>query len=82
MLSKSQTEVLNFVATSIRSDEIVPTAREIAEATGFSVSGARKLLMELESLGYIGRRKHKFRSIKILRLPDEVKCMLMAVRNC
>ena len=43
MLSKSQTEVLNFVATSIRSDEIVPTAREIAEATGFSVSGARKL---------------------------------------
>jgi repressor LexA len=73
MLSETKTEVLIFVAASIRKDGIVPTFREIADATGLSVSGARKTVMALEDLGFIERRYHKFRAIKVLRWPEEAK---------
>ena len=73
MLSETQTKVLIFVVTTIRRDEIAPTIREIAEATGLSVSGARKTMMALEDLGFIRRTYHKFRAIKVLRWPEEAK---------
>jgi SOS-response transcriptional repressor LexA len=73
MLGQNQEKVLNFVAASIRTEWIAPTFREIAGATGLSTSAVRWALMDLENLGYIERRYHKFRAIKVLRWPEEVK---------
>ncbi len=73
MLNGSQARVLDFIIESIHQDEIAPTFREIAEVAGLSQSGARFIVMQLESLGYLRRREHKFRAIKVLKLPDEAK---------
>ena len=71
MLTVSQSRVLNFLTKSIHQDQIVPTYREIAEATGLSQSGVRFVAMELEALGYLRRRDHKFRALQVLRQPAE-----------
>ena len=78
MLGQNQEKVLNFVASSIRIEWIAPTFREIAAATGLSTSAVRWALMDLENLGYIERRYHKFRAIKVLRWPEEVKSEVKA----
>lgn len=73
MLTKLQADVLNFVVKSISEDDITPTFREIAEATGYCISSARNAALELEALGYIRRRNHKFRAHPVLHMPAEEK---------
>jgi SOS-response transcriptional repressor LexA len=73
MLSKMQSEILNFIVKSIHDDDVVPTFREIAEATGFSISSCRNSCLELEALGYLRRREHKYRSIRVVKRPDEAE---------
>ena len=67
MLNGTRSRVLNFIIKSINEDDVVPTFREIGEATGLSLSGARDAVVQLETLGYLRRREHKFRAIKILK---------------
>ena len=69
MLSWLQASVLNFIVNSINEDDLVPTLREIAEATGFCISSCRNAALELEDLGYIRRRDHRVRAISVLKLP-------------
>ena len=71
MLSGTQARVLKFLTQSIHQDQIVPTYREIAEATGLSQSGARFIAYELEAMGYLRRRDHKFRALQVVKQPAE-----------
>jgi SOS-response transcriptional repressor LexA len=73
MLTKTQMEVLNIINSAILSDGIPPTMKEVSYAAGISPEWARKTAFTLDALGFLKIHRNKARSIKILRLPDEVK---------
>ncbi len=65
--------MLKFIDTFSRSNGYPPTLKEVGEGTGYSLTGARKVLIALEEHGYVRRNYHKSRALQVLKLPTEEK---------
>jgi SOS-response transcriptional repressor LexA len=73
MATANQIKVLNFINDEISANGICPTLREIGGAVNISHEWARKIILKLESQGFVQRKSDKIRAIKILKLPAEAK---------
>ena len=71
MLTERQIELLDIINTAIVSTGVCPSYDEMAAAMGYDSKGGATAdkLAALERQGYIRRRPHRIRSIKVLRLP-------------
>lgn len=67
-LTYKQKQVLKFIYDSIKSSNLPPTIREIAQKFGFSSTGTvRDYLKALVNKGYIKILSHKSRAIELIR---------------
>ena len=70
-LNAAPKRVLGHLCAHIEQHGIAPSIRELGEATGLlSSSTVHHHLTTLQELGYIQRKRHSPRCIRILRTPD------------
>lgn len=70
-LTERQSQVLDFIADTIRDRGFPPTIREIGNALGIrSTNGVNDHLKALERKGFISRSGSKSRAIMVTALPD------------
>jgi len=71
-LTERQRDVLQFIESTVDTEGVAPTLREIAERFGFaSTASAQKHVAQLERKGYLLRAKHQKRGLAVLA-PTEV----------
>ncbi|MFD1912308.1 transcriptional repressor LexA [Halodurantibacterium flavum] len=71
MLTRKQSELLEFIHTRLQADGVPPSFDEMKEALELrSKSGIHRLITALEERGFIRRLAHRARAIEILRLPE------------
>lgn len=63
MLTERQMHILSFIKSFHEDKRYGPTIREIADATGYSLTTVRNELFVLEQKGFITREKGKYRTI-------------------
>lgn len=73
MLSTNEAKVLEATSAAIGSYGMIPTLQEVANATGLSLGGVRKIMLRLEYHGYIRRKYHGHRALVVLKRPDQEK---------
>lgn len=66
ILSKNQLLVLLAIETYITKYNKSPLMREIAAATKLNINTVKHLVLELQKIGYITRRRHEQRNIRLL----------------
>lgn len=71
MLTQRQVDCLNFISDyQTRTGGASPSQREIGVELGVaSASSLHRLLVDLETRGFIRRLRHKHRAIEIIRMP-------------
>ena len=72
MLTRGEMRVLSFVDSELRTTGFCPSSREISGALGMDKAWVLQLLQKLQNKGYVARRPRVARSIKVLRLPENV----------
>lgn len=66
-LTEKQQFILDFIKSQVKSNGVVPSIREICQASGLSSTSSVHLHLEnLEKKGYIRRKQAKTRNIEIL----------------
>jgi len=68
MLTRKQSELLNFLTDHLRDHDVPPSFDEMRDALGLaSNSGVHRLVSGLEELGYIRRLANRARAIELLK---------------
>ena len=70
-LTKRQEEVINFIASYIRTHAYPPTIREVAEFFSISVKGAHDHLTALKKKGLIKQGDKKSRTLELVKSGEE-----------
>ena len=74
MLTRKQSDLLQFIHERMQRDGVPPSFEEMKEALDLrSKSGIHRLITALEERGFIRRLAHRARAIEIVRLPDAVR---------
>ena len=73
MLTKKQSELLQFINDRLRESGVPPSFDEMKEALDLkSKSGIHRLIMALEERGFIRRLANRARALEILRMPEGI----------
>lgn len=68
MLTRKQSELLNYLSNHLQQHEVAPSFDEMRNALGLaSKSGVHRLVLGLEERGYIRRLANRARAIEILK---------------
>ena len=71
MLTRKQTELLQFISEQISRDGVSPSFDEMRDALGLkSKSGVHRLVTALEERGFIRRFPNRARALEVARLPN------------
>ncbi|MFC7703501.1 transcriptional repressor LexA [Plastorhodobacter daqingensis] len=71
MLTRKQSELLEFIHKRVQTDGVPPSFDEMKEALALrSKSGIHRLITALEERGFIRRLAHRARAIEIVKLPE------------
>lgn len=80
MLTRKQSELLDYLTTHLATHDVPPSFDEMRNALGLaSKSGIHRLVSGLEERGYIRRLPNRARAIEILRPAGEPSAMANAV---
>ena len=80
MLTRKQSELLEYLTTHLSMNDVPPSFDEMRDALGLaSKSGIHRLVSGLEERGYIRRLPNRARAIEILRPAGEPSAMANAV---
>ena len=80
MLTRKQSELLEYLTTHLSMNDVPPSFDEMRDALGLaSKSGIHRLVSGLEERGYIRRLPNRARAIEILRPAGEPSAMPNAV---
>ena len=80
MLTRKQSELLEYLTTHLSMNDVSPSFDEMRDALGLaSKSGIHRLVSGLEERGYIRRLPNRARAIEILRPAGEPSAMANAV---
>ena len=80
MLTRKQSELLEYLTTHLASHDVPPSFDEMRDALGLaSKSGIHRLVSGLEERGYIRRLPNRARAIEILRPAGEPSALANAV---
>ncbi len=73
MLTRKQSELLEFIHKRVQADGVPPSFDEMKEALSLrSKSGIHRLITALEERGFIRRLAHRARAIEIVKIPDAI----------
>ncbi|SDE92726.1 transcriptional repressor LexA [Limimaricola pyoseonensis] len=79
MLTRKQSDLLEFIHRRIRRDGVPPSFDEMKDALDLrSKSGIHRLITALEERGFIRRLAHRARALEILKLPEAMEARLAA----
>ncbi len=71
MLTKKQSELLQFIHARLQESGVPPSFDEMKEALDLrSKSGIHRLILALEERGFIRRLPNRARALEVLRLPE------------
>jgi repressor LexA len=71
MLTRKQSELLNYIQARLGESGISPSFEEMKEALALkSKSGVHRLISALEERGFIRRLPNRARALEILKMPD------------
>ncbi len=80
MLTRKQSDLLEFIYLRIRSDGVPPSFDEMKDALNLrSKSGIHRLITALEERGFIRRLAHRARALEIIKLPEAMEARLAPV---
>lgn len=78
MLTRSQYDLLQFLADNLGNGGRCPSYQEMADALGLrSKSGVHRLILALSERGFIRRLPDRARAIEILRLPESINSHIL-----
>ncbi|EYD72450.1 transcriptional repressor LexA [Limimaricola hongkongensis] len=79
MLTRKQSDLLEFIHRRIKADGVPPSFDEMKDALDLrSKSGIHRLITALEERGFIRRLAHRARALEILKLPEAMEARLAA----
>ncbi|PSK87842.1 repressor LexA [Limimaricola soesokkakensis] len=79
MLTRKQSDLLEFIHRRIKADGVPPSFDEMKDALDLrSKSGIHRLITALEERGFIGRLAHRARALEILKLPEAMEARFAA----
>lgn len=79
MLTRKQSDLLEFIHRRIKADGVPPSFDEMKDALDLrSKSGIHRLITALEERGFIRRLAHRARALEILKLPEAMETRLAA----
>ncbi|MBK8175787.1 MAG: transcriptional repressor LexA [Rhodospirillales bacterium] len=82
MLTKKQFELLMFIDKRLKESGVSPSFDEMKDALGLrSKSGIHRLMTGLEERGFVRRLPHRARALEVLRLPENMTSVGIAVRR-
>ncbi len=71
MLTRKQRDLLYFIQSRVKDDDVAPSFDEMREALGLkSKSGIHRLISALEERGYLERLPHRARAIRLKKLTN------------
>ena len=77
MLTRKQSDLLEFIHRRIKADGVPPSFDEMKDALDLrSKSGIHRLITALEERGFIRRLAHRARALQILKLPEAMETRL------
>ena len=80
MLTRKQSELLEYLTTHLSINDVPPSFDEMRDALGLaSKSGIHRLVSGLEERGYIRRLPNRARAIEILRPAGEPSAIASAI---
>ncbi len=79
MLTRKQSDLLEFIHRRIKADGVPPSFDEMKDALDLrSKSGIHRLITALEERGFIRRLAHRARALEILKLPEAMEARFAA----
>ncbi|MCP1170444.1 transcriptional repressor LexA [Limimaricola litoreus] len=79
MLTRKQSDLLEFIHRRIKADGVPPSFDEMKDALDLrSKSGIHRLITALEERGFIRRLAHRARALEIIKLPEAMETRLAA----
>ena len=82
MLTRTQFELLRFIADRLKEDGVPPSFDEMKDALDLrSKSGIHRLITALEERGFIRRLPNRARAIEVLKLPEVASGAIALVPN-
>ena len=79
MLTRKQSDLLEFIHRRIKADGVPPSFDEMKDALDLrSKSGIHRLITALEERGFIRRLAHRARALEIIKLPEAMEARLAA----
>ena len=74
MLTRKQSDLLEFIHRRIKADGVPPSFDEMKDALDLrSKSGIHRLITALEERGFIRRLAHRARALEIIKLPEAME---------